>query len=217
MGGELELLPAVAIEGHAPSVGAGPDHPMRVMTRRAAGLEAPPWDAEAVVTVASLFDRLAPEWHTRTSEARTAVVADALGRGGIEAPAAGSGPALEVGSGIGAYSALLAERFGRVVSVDLSTEMLRLAPSTARVRADASRLPVAPASVSAVVLVNMFLFPAEVERVLAPGGALVWVNSSGTETPIHLPAEDVVAALPGTWTGVHSSAGVGTWAVVRRA
>ncbi|MDY7103414.1 MAG: class I SAM-dependent methyltransferase [Actinomycetota bacterium] len=217
MGGELETLPATEIEDHVPSVGAGPDHPMRVMTRRAAGLEGPPWDDEAVATVVGLFDRLAPEWHTRTSAARTAVVADALERGGVDGAAATV--ALEVGSGIGAYSGLLSERFGRTVSVDLSSGMLRLAPPDAshRVRADASRLPVGADSVDAVVLVNMFLFPGEVDRVLRPDGALVWVNSSGPSTPIHLRADEVARALPGRWTGVESRAGVGTWTVLRRA
>ena len=38
---------------------------------------------------------------------------------------------------------------------------------------------------------------AEVERVLSRGGAVVWVNSSGEQTPIHLSPEDVRAALPG--------------------
>ena len=67
------------------------------------------------------------------------------------------------------------------------------------------------------MLVNCFLFPDEVDRVLAPDGVIVWVNSSGAETPIHLPSDDVVAALPGRWEGVQSTAGLGTWCVLRRA
>ena len=70
-----------------------------------------------------------------------------------------------------------------------------------------SRSPTGAAA--AVVLVNCFLFPDEVDRVLAPDGVVVWVNSSGAETPIHLPPDDVVAALPGRWEGVQSTAGVG--------
>ena len=66
------------------------------------------------------------------------------------------------------------------------------------------------------MLVNCFLFPDEVDRVLAPDGVVVWVNSSGAETPIHLPSDDVVAALPGPWEGVQSTAGLGTWCVLRR-
>jgi len=77
-------------------------------------------------------------------------------------------------------------------------------------------LPVRDSSADAVVLVNAFLFPAEVDRVLSRDGALVWVNSSGPQTPIFLPAEDLVAALPGTWIATASQAGEGTWCVLRR-
>ena len=73
------------------------------------------------------------------------------------------------------------------------------------------------ASVDAVVLINMLLFPGEVDRVLAPGGTVVWINSSGESTPIHLLDEEGAAALPGTWSGVSSRAGIGLWSVLRRA
>jgi hypothetical protein len=45
----------------------------------------------------------------------------------------------------------------------------------------------------------------------------MWVNTSGDQTPIYLPAEDVVASLPGQWDAVAAEAGWGTWVVVRRA
>ena len=104
---------------------------------------------------------------------------------------------------------MLAERFGTVLAVDLSLEMLRLAPAD---RASGCRptrrcLPVPDGSADAVVLINAFLFPAEVDRVLAPDGVVVWVNSSGEETPIHLPADEVEHVLPGDWDGVASRAG----------
>ena len=69
----------------------------------------------------------------------------------------------------------------------------------------------------AVVLINCFLFPAEVARILAPDGVVLWVNSSGAETPIHLAPDEVVAALPGRWEGVRSGAGIGIWCALRRA
>ncbi len=212
--GTIEHLAALDIAGHEPSVSGGADHPMRVMTRRAAGLEQPPWDAAARAEVGALFDQLAPEWHTRSSPERTEVVIDALGRGGVGTGAT----ALEVGSGIGAYSGLLAARFPRVLAVDLSIEMLRLAADAPghRILADGSGLPVGDGAIDAVVLINMLLFPAEVDRVLAPSGCVVWVNSSGESTPIHLQPDEVVAALPGTWTGVAGRAGVGLWTVLRR-
>ena len=143
---------------------------------------------------------------------------DALvrGLGPIDMPI---GLAVEVGSGIGTYSNLLAERFATVLAVDLSLPMLRLAPigPAHRIQADGSALPVGDASAAAIVLINAFLFPAEVERALAPDGSLVWVNSSGEQTPIYLSIDDLVAALPGEWTGSSSRAGEGHWCVLRRA
>jgi SAM-dependent methyltransferase len=129
------------------------------------------------------------------------------------------GIAVEVGSGIGVYSDLLAKRFSTVVAVDLSMAMLKLAPTgpARRVQADGARLPLPDACAAAIVLVNAFLFPHEVERVLSPGGALVWVNTSGEQTPIYLSENDVVAQLRGEWTGVSSRAGEGHWCVLTRA
>ena len=68
----------------------------------------------------------------------------------------------------------------------------------------------------AVLMVNMLLFPSEVDRVLAPDGVVVWVNTRGDQTPIHLPPDDVATALPGEWTGVTARAGAGLWATLRR-
>lgn len=213
----VETLPPRAIDGHVPTSTGNDDHPMRHMTRRVAGLEPGEWDADARAEVAALFDSLAPEWHTRSSPERTEVVADALDRGlGDEAP---RGAAVELGSGIGFYSGLLAERFEPLLAVELSREMHARAPAAParRVLADAGRLPVPDGTLDAVVAINMFLFPHEVARVLRPGGALVWVNSSGENTPIHLSTAEVVAALPFPVSGVESRAGAGTWCVLRRA
>ena len=217
MPGELRTLPVVDIPGHAPSGLGSPAHPMRIMTRRAAGLHPGGWDDGARAEVAAFFDALAPEWHTRTSPERDAVVVDALERGLAGAPA-GDALCVEPGSGIGAYTPLLARRWRQVLAVEVAMEMLRRAPGEVghRVLADGSRLPLAPAIADAVVLVNCFLFPAEVARVLTPAGVVVWVNSSGGETPIHLTADEVVRALPGQWNGVASGAGVGTWCVLQR-
>lgn len=205
-------LPPLTIEGHEPTSQGNEDHPMRLMTRRAAGLVEPPWDDDSAREVGAFFDSLAPEWHTRSSPERAAVVRDAIERGDV-----GGGTVVEVGSGISAYTPMLLARFERVLACDLAFEMLRLAPDGMPVaQADASRLPLGDGSADAVVLVNMFLFPDEVDRVLAPDGCVVWVNSSGPSTPIHLRPDEVVAALPGEWTGVTATAGAGLWAVVRR-
>ncbi len=190
---------------------------MRIATRRAAGLDPGGWTAELRGQVADFFEDLADEWHTRTTPQRMAVVMDALTRG-FDPLQTNRGLAVEVGSGIGTYSSLLAQRFAIVMAVDLSRAMLQRAPArpARRVQADAARLPIRDASAAAVVLINAFLFPAEVDRVLSRDGSLVWVNSSGAQTPIHLSADDLLAALPGRWNGVASGAGEGTWCVLRR-
>jgi len=190
---------------------------MRIATRRAAGLDAGGWTGELRDEVAEFFDDLAGEWHTRTSPERTAVVMDALTRG-LDPLHLPNGLVVEVGSGIGTYSKLLAQRFSTALAVDLSLPMLQRAPAgpAHRVQADAARLPLRDASATAVVLINAFLFPAEVNRVLSRGGALVWVNSSGEYTPIHLSVDDLLATLPGEWGGVASQAGEGLWCVLRR-
>lgn len=217
MAGTLTELPSVDIPGHAPTSQGNADHPMRIMTRRAAGLHPGGWDDAARAEVAALFDMLASEWHTRTSPERDAVVADALARG-LPVDSQDGDVCVELGSGIGAYTPLLAQRWSRVLATDVASEMLRLAPVGVghRVLADGANLPLAAGAADAIVLVNCFLFPAEVDRVLAADGVVVWVNSSGTETPIHLTPEEVVAAMPGRWSGVTSHAGAGIWAVVRR-
>ena len=190
---------------------------MREATRRAAGLHAHGWTGELRDEVQGYFDNLAGEWHTRASPQRTAVVLDALVRG-LDPLERTGGVAVELGSGTGTYSSLLAERFATVLAIDLSHAMLQQAPigPALRVQADGARLPVGDGLAAAIVLINAFLFPAEVERVLAPGGVLVWVNSSGEYTPIYLSVDDLVASLPGEWTGSSSQAGEGNWCVIRR-
>ncbi|MDP9386678.1 MAG: methyltransferase domain-containing protein [Actinomycetota bacterium] len=192
---------------------AGPDHPVRLVTRQVA-FEAGSWTPERAHEVAAMFDEAAGAWDERAHARRLEPLEDALARGGRFPDR----PCLEVGSGTGLATSLLAARFSPVMAVDLSAAMLARAGgrSPLRLRADASALPVADGRAGVVVLVNMFLFPAEVDRVLAPDGVVVWVNTLGDATPIHLPAGDVAAALPGTWDGVAAEAGWGTWATLRR-
>jgi hypothetical protein len=85
-----------------------------------------------------------------------------------------------------------------------------------RAQADASVLPFVGNAVDGILMINMILFPVEVDRVLRPGGTIVWVNTLGDQTPIHLPAADVLDALPGEWTGVTARAGTGFWLAARR-
>lgn len=208
---ELPIL--IPGEGEPPA-GLGADHPMRQVTR-AVAFEPDGWNAERKQQVITLFDQLAGEWNTREVPGREAPLLDALHRGLDAAPELQHRLAIDIGAGTGLFAQELAERFPLLVAVDISSEMIRRTPPelAARVQADANDLPLPAGSVDALVLVNCFLFPAEVQRVLAPHGVVVWVNSRGSDTPIHLTAHEVDQALPGAWTGVASMAGWGTWSV----
>ncbi len=186
---------------------------MRKLTRSVALGE--PWTQDDADRVAGVFDSLAEEWSTRhVDDTKAAPVRDALERGAVPI----DGRWLELGSGTGAGTLLLAGIVGSLVATDLSTQMLHHAPGdlAPRVNADASSLPFPDRSFDVVLMINMLLFPHEVDRVLRPGGRVVWVNTLGDQTPIHLPATDVLAALPGAWQGRTARAGTGFWLAAER-
>lgn len=184
---------------------------MRVITRSAAEGE---WTEKSAADVVSLFDTMAADWTAARTDGRYEPLADAFERGEVS----GDLRVLELGSGTGLGTKIIRRTFDNVVVMDLSIEMLRHAPDelAPKVNTDASMLPLPDASVDLIVLVNMILFPIEIDRVLASGGAVAWVNTVAEQTPIHLSAEDVDAALPGEWDGVASRHGVGIWSVHRR-
>jgi SAM-dependent methyltransferase len=186
------------------------DHPMRLVTKQAAAGE---WNAHRAHEVGAFFDELAPGWNERVHADSIPVLADAFERGAVGV----EGTCAELGSGTGATTAWLAARFERVLSVDVAVLMLQQAAGLPghRVRADAAVLPFADHVLDCVVLVNMFLFPREVERVLRGTGALVWVNARAELTPIHLTADEIDTAMGDEWDGVASRCGVGSWAVMR--
>jgi SAM-dependent methyltransferase len=173
-----------------------------------------PWTAEAAQFIADLFDQFAAGWYATRATGRDDPLRDALTHGG-PIP---QGPCLELGSGTGLFTPILTAAFPHVISVDLSMRMLQHANgrSSWRVRADASRLPLADASVAVIAAIDMLLFPAETARVLAPDGLLLWINQLGSDGPLYLPAATVVAALPGIWQATESEAGWGSWALLRR-
>jgi SAM-dependent methyltransferase len=206
----LELPPHP--EYRPPEPFAGPDHPMRRLTRAVAFGE--PWTDEHAVRVAEVFDGLAPGWASDDVDPlKAAPLVDAIERGGARL----DGRWIELGSGTGDGCRVLHGRVGAQVSVDLSEQMLAHAPTVApKVRADSAQLPFPADAADVVLMINMILFPDEVDRILRPGGQVVWINTVGDQTPIHLPPDDVAAALPGAWTGVASQAGRGLWAVLER-
>ncbi|WP_405883767.1 class I SAM-dependent methyltransferase [Streptomyces sp. NBC_01136] len=174
-----------------------------------------PWTAETARFLTEQFDQMAADWDTTRATGRDDPLHDALTRGG-PLP---HGLCLELGSGTGLFTPKLASAFPTVISLDLSARMLRQAAgrSPHRVRADASALPVADSTAVALAAIDMLLFPAEIARVLAPDGVLLWINQLGQDGPLYLPADDVAAALPGRWTAIEAEAGWGSWAALRHA
>ncbi len=208
----VEHLPPAA--GSADAEIDNVDHPMRRMTERMAFEGG--WDAAAFGEVESLFDTLSAEWEsTRNDPTRTDGVNHAIERARVPL----GGRVVELGTGTGFGARRLADLGARPLATDLSAGMLSEAAAAGverLVRADGARLPFPDASIDVVLCLNMLLFPDEIDRVLAPTGALVWVNSRGEGTPIHLTAEQLDEALPGEWTVMASRVNVGTWAVARR-
>jgi len=171
------------------------------------------WTSERAAQISSLFDSLASGWRERDVPERHEALVDALARGGPFP----SGWCVEVGSGTGNGTADLRGAFHDVVSVDLSFEMLRCSSVKSRqIQADAAALPLRTGSAAVVALINMFVFPAEVARVLADAGVLLWVSTNGNQTPIYLPPTDVLNSMAGTWDGITSQAGWGMWLTARR-
>ena len=191
----------------------GSDHPMRTVTEQIGGGDG--WSMERASFVAGVFDELSVGWHAdHSSDLRLAPLEDALDRGDLL-----PGRLVEVGCGTGAATERIAARRPVAAALDLSPRMLALADLRVApfVRADAGALPLAAGSVDVMVLVNMFMFAAEYERVLAPEGRFVWISTMGDETPIYLPPQEVIDLLPGDWTATGSYAGTGLWLVARRA
>ena len=190
----------------------GSDHPMRTVTQQIGSGDG--WSSERASFVAGVFDELSVGWHAdHSSDLRMAPLEDALDRGDL-----GPGRLVEIGCGTGAATERISARRPVAAALDLSPRMLALADPTVApfVRADAGALPLTAGSVDVMVVVNMFMFAASYDRVLAPEGQFVWISTMGDETPIYLPPEEVVDLLPGRWTATGSYAGTGLWLVARR-
>jgi SAM-dependent methyltransferase len=171
----------------------------------------------------SQFDRLAGEWEGRRGREALAPLESALDR----VPSAAR--ALDLGTGTGKAARAVASRYpeATVVGVDIAPAMVaeaaRLLPAelAGRVRfevADASALPYADASFDLVVLMNMIPFFAELGRVTAPGGVVVFAFFSGPQTPIYVSPETLRARLGSAGFGSFEelAAGEGTAFLARR-
>jgi ubiquinone/menaquinone biosynthesis C-methylase UbiE len=137
--------------------------------------------------------------------------------------------ALDVGTGTGAAAFAVARRFpsAEVVGADLAAEMigeakrktpLELADRVRFEQVDAERLPYPDESFDLVTLANMIPFFDELQRVLAPGGQLIFAFSGGAETPIYVPFERIRDELArrGFADFAEFAAGRGTSLVARK-
>lgn len=175
------------------------------------------WDRQEAVTMMAGFDAAAASWETTRGAYRRPVLADALARGGPFRP----GRVAEIASGTGLLTPLIQDVWPELVAIDLSRGMLARSAARSRVQADAARLPLAGASVAALVVGDGPLFAAEAARVLTADAALVWSNALGDGAPFFLPTEILTEAMTAAtgrpWDAIQSQAHWGSWAVLRPA
>lgn len=172
----------------------------------------------------AMFDRIAPVWDCDRDPQAFAPLESALER--VPPPRR----ALDLGTGTGTVALEVARRFpdAEVVGADLSPAMLvearrkTLPEVEGRVRfdvADAERLPYADEWFNLVTLANMIPFFDELDRVVAPGGWVVFAWSVGPQTPIYVPPEVLSRELGarGYADFAEIAAGKGTAFVARKA
>jgi len=170
------------------------------------------------------FDRMAPRWTAMRSADAFASLEAALDS--LPQP---PDRALDLGTGTGLAAFAVARHFpdAEVVGADLSEAMVAQAQAdtppelAGRVRfqaADAAQLPFEEGAFELVVLANMIPFFDELERVVSPGGHVVFMFSAGPETPIWVPPERLRKELEsrGFSDFAGFEAGVGTALLARK-
>jgi ubiquinone/menaquinone biosynthesis C-methylase UbiE len=170
------------------------------------------------------FARLAPVWDSMRSPESLASF-----EAGLSVLDPSPERVLDLGTGTGAGALAVARRFpgAEIVGVDLAGAMVERARRNTpveladRVRfevGDAQQLPFANASFDLVTLANMIPFFDELDRVLAPGGSVLFAFSSGPQTPIYVPLERLRDELSrrGYSNFAEFAAGNGTALVARK-
>ena len=105
------------------------------------------WDRQEAAAMRAGFDAAAGGWDDSRGGCRRPVLADALARGGPFRP----GGAVEIASGTGLLTSLIAQVWPEVAAVDLSGGMLARSAASCRIHAGATRLPLAGCAAAVVI------------------------------------------------------------------
>src|SRR5690606_18587708 len=106
-----------------------------------------------------------------------------------------------------------------VIATDVNVAMVSRAVRPANARflvADVRSLPLRDRSVPLLVGLNAVPHIKEFNRVIAPGGQLLWCTSFGPGTPLYVEPERLCRLLGPAWGGEAGQAGHGEWMVLSR-
>lgn len=187
-------------------------HPCRVWLERILRDES---DQEAWRGIAAAYEQMAPEWRSwvATQSHYLDPVSDALTRiGRVDR-------AVEIASGTGEATGLIAAQASLVLAVDSSPSMIARSPVMPNVRwllGDVRSLPVDPGWADLVVGLNAVPSFREIDRVCAPSGRVLWASSFGRDTPLYVEPERFVQLLGPEWVGAARRVGFGEWCVAER-
>jgi len=193
-------------DGPPPELNAA-THRSRIALER---VLADPHDDDAYKALAVVYDEMAGEWTdwVQTQIWYAAPVADGMGH-------ATPVPWLvEVGCGTGQATVVLSGIGPSVIATDINASMLGGAPALARtsyVQADVRHLPFATGSVPMLVGLNGVPHVPEFQRVVVPGGQILWCTSFAEGTPLYVPPDRLADMLGPQWTAEAGHAGHGDW------